>query len=146
MFHRPCRFFRHEARGAAATHILVFVAAVSVARHRRDQAGRNIDPADAMVHRVGDVEIILSIDHHGFRGMEHGSDRRLVVTVVAVPAHAGHCRDDAAAVIDTADAVTAFVDENNIAFPIHREPDDIVEAGLERGLSIVKIHGHVQSV
>ena len=146
MLHRPRRFFRHEARGAASTHILVFVAAVSVTRHCRDQAGRNINSAAAMVHRVGDIEIILSIDHHSFRSMEHGSDRRLVVTVVAVPTHAGYGRDDAAAVIDTADAVTAFVDENNIAFPIHREPDDIVDAGLERGFPIVEIHGHVQSI
>ena len=146
MFHGPCRFLRHEARSAAAPHILVFVAAVAVARHRRDQTGRDVHLAHAMVHRVGDVEIVLSIDHHGFRRMEHGSDRRLVVTVVTVPAHAGHCRDNAAAVIDAAYAVTALVDENNIAFPVHREPDDIIEAGLERGLSIVKIHGHVQSV
>ena len=127
MFHRPCRFFCHEACGAAATHILVFVAAVAVARHRRDQACRNVHLAHAVVHRVGDVKIFLLIDHHGLRRMEHGSDRWLVVTVVAVPAHTGYCRDDA-------------------AFPVHREPDDIIEAGLERGLPIVKIHGHIQSV
>ena len=146
MFHRPSRFLRHEARGAAAPHILVFVAAVSVARNSRDEACCDLHLAHAVVHCIGDVEIVLSIDHHGFRRMEHGSDRRLVVTVVAISAHAGHCRDNATAVIDAADAVTALVDENNIAFPVQRVPDDVIEPGIERRLSIVEVHGHIQSI
>jgi hypothetical protein len=146
MFHHSCRLFRHKARGAAATHILVFVAAFSVARHRRNDAGCRIYLADTMIHRIRNVEIVLPIDYHGFRRMEHSSDCGLVVTVIAIPAHAGHGRDNAAAGIDAADAVTALVDDNNIPFPVHCEPHGIIEPGFERGLSIIEIHRHIQSV
>src|SRR5205085_8420507 len=127
MFHCPCRFFRDKACGATPTHILIFVTTVSVACHRRDQATSSLDLTHAMVHCIGNVEIVLPVCHHSFRRVEHGSDRWFVVTVIAVPAHPGHSRNNTAAMIDATDTVTPLVDKNDVAFPIHRESDSIIE-------------------
>src|SRR6185295_670168 len=146
MFHGPCRFLRHEPCGAAAPHISVFVAAVPIACHRRDESRRRINFTHPVVHRVRDIEIIMLIDHYSFRSMKHGPGRRFVIPVITIPAHACHCGDNTGTTIDTAYPITALVDKNNIALPIQREPDDIIEASFECRFSIVKIHGHVQPI
>src|SRR5512147_500545 len=123
-------FLRHKPRGTAATHVLVFIAAVAVACHRGDDAGYRINLAHAMIHRIGNIQIILLVEHHGFRSMEHRTNRRLLVAVITVPAHSGQSRDDTAVLIDLSHPITALIDKDDVAFAVHRNPDDVVEARL----------------
>ena len=87
-----------------------------------------------------------AIEDHGLWRMEHRAGGRLVVAIVAVAADAGERGNHARLPIDLADAVAALVDENDVALPVHGNADDVVEAGLHRGLAVIQIHRHVEAV
>ncbi len=99
-----------------------------------------------MVHGVGDIEIVLGIEYHRFRRMEHRANRRLVVAVVPVPADSCDRRDDTGRPVDLSHAIAALVDDHDVALAVHRDPHDVVEAGLRRRLPVIQIHRHIQAV
>src|SRR5262249_55472052 len=134
----PCR--------TATTHVLVFVAAVAISGHGGDDPGHRVHFTHPMIHRVGQIEIVLRIEHHGFRRMEHRARCRLVVPVVAIPADAGERGDDAAGVVDLPDPIATLVHDHDVALAVHRDADDVVQARFYRGFSVVQIHRHVQTI
>lgn len=99
-----------------------------------------------MVAGIGDVGVVVLIEHNGFGCMQHRLGRRLAISVVPVAAHTGECRDQSGLAIDLAYAIAALIYNIHIPGMIDGDSDDVIETRLKRGPTIIQVHGEVESV
>src|SRR5262249_14874560 len=109
------------------------------ARPGRDQARVQVDPADAVVDDVADVERTRPVVREAVRLVQLGFGRRAVVATEPGPAGPGNRGDVAGLGIDTANNVVADLDEIQVPRPIPRQFVGLVQRRSDRGPTVAGI-------
>lgn len=140
MLQRAGGILRDKPGGAATAHVFVFVTAVAVSYDRRDYARVGINPADPMVPGIGDIGVVMLIEHDRLGRMQHRFGGLLPVSIVPIPTNPGYGRNQACAPIDSPNPIAALVDHIDIPGLIDGDPDDVIKPCLARRFPIIKVH------
>src|SRR5207244_1449430 len=109
-----------------------------VAGDRMNQTGLHVDHADAVVQRVGDVDVAVGCARDRARRVERRLGRGFLGAVVPVVARPGDGGDDAGRLIDTPNPIVVGVGDDEIAVWCNR---DAVRRVQLRGRCVVVVAG-----
>ncbi len=103
---------------------------LAIARHGRDDPGRQVDPTDSPIIQIGQVECPSSlVEGDAVDSAELRSGRRAAISREALPAGARKVREPARSCIDPPDPVVPGVGDEDIAFLRDREAMRPVQLG-----------------
>ena len=107
-----------------------------IAHHDGDDACGGVHPADAVVVRIGDVQVARGIYRHTARTRQAGAGGRAAVAGKAMCATARHGGDDAFGGLHAADAAVARIGDEQVARGVHRHTLGEAQAGGGGGAAV----------
>ena len=108
-------------------------------RDRVDDARPQIDPANAMVADVGDVQVLLIVQRDAVRLLELSLNRRSAVAAKTGLARARQRRNDARLGIHAANEVVLHFDEEHVAIAVEADFVRLVQARLRRRAAVPRV-------